>query len=137
MPIDHFSEFDFAEAQQLHFMPANPLGVFDSLFDPLRKGAANKIQASLTLTANCREIEVLRGFLHQVTFEVIENLIGWRNADLVHAFEAVQSIGAGDSRRLATSLGWTIERAADALQSLALRGLVLAASGTFRPLPIL
>jgi hypothetical protein len=64
-------------------------------------------------------------------------LIGWRNADLVHAFEAVQSIGAGDSRRLADSLGWTIERAADALQSLALRGLVLAASGTFRPLPIL
>ncbi len=64
-------------------------------------------------------------------------IIGWRSGDLVHAFEAVQTIGAGDSGRLATALGWTVERAADALQSLALRGLVLAASGTFRPLPIL
>jgi hypothetical protein len=63
-------------------------------------------------------------------------IIGWRNADLVHAFEAVQTLGAGDSGRLASALGWTIERAADALQSLALRGLVLAASGTFRPLPV-
>ena len=63
-------------------------------------------------------------------------MIGWRTADLLLAFEAVQALGPGDSGRLAAALGWTVERAADALQSLALRGLVLAASGTFRPLPI-
>ena len=64
-------------------------------------------------------------------------LMGWRSGDMVLAFEAVQSLGAGDSSRLADSLGWTVERSADALQSLALRGLILAASGTFRPLPLL
>jgi hypothetical protein len=64
-------------------------------------------------------------------------IIGWRSADLVHAFESVQTLGAGDAGRVASALGWTIERAADALQSLALRGMILAASGTFRPLPII
>ena len=39
--------------------------------------------------------------------------------------------------RVADALGWTIERAADALQSLALRRVVQAASGTFCPLPLL
>lgn len=62
-------------------------------------------------------------------------MLGWRTPDLVAAFEAVHQLGAGDSGRLADLLGWTVERAADALQSLALRGLVHAASGTFRPLP--
>ena len=62
-------------------------------------------------------------------------MLGWRTPDLVMAFEAVQTLGAGETRRVADTLGWTIERAADALQSLALRGLVQAASGTYRPLP--
>jgi hypothetical protein len=63
-------------------------------------------------------------------------LLGWRTPDLVMAFEAVIEIGAGDARRVAEQLGWTLERAADALQSLALRRLVQAGSGTYRPLPI-
>jgi hypothetical protein len=62
-------------------------------------------------------------------------LLGWRTPDLILAFEAVVEIGAGDARRVADQLGWTLERAADALQSLALRRLVQAASGTYRPLP--
>jgi hypothetical protein len=62
-------------------------------------------------------------------------ILGWRTPDLIAAFEAVHQIGAGDAGRLADRLGWTLERAADALQSLALRGLIQAAGGTFRPLP--
>ncbi len=78
---------------------------------------------------------------HRLTITAVSALdprpcmIGWRTPDLIAAFEAVHRIGAGDSGRLADTLGWTLERAADALQSLALRGLVQAASGTFRPLP--
>ena len=64
-------------------------------------------------------------------------MLGWRTPDMLAAFEAVQQLGAGDSGRVADSLGWTLERAADALQSLALRRLVQAASGTFCPLPLL
>ncbi len=64
-------------------------------------------------------------------------ILGWRTPDLLAAFDAVQRLGAGDSGRLADALGWTIERAADALQSLALRRLVQAASGTYCPLPLL
>ena len=62
-------------------------------------------------------------------------VLGWRTPDLVAAFEAVQQIGVGDAGRLADRLGWTVERAADALQSLALRRVVHAAGGIFRPLP--
>lgn len=64
-------------------------------------------------------------------------MLGWRTPDLITAFDAVNRLGAGDSGRLADLVGWTLERAADALQSLALRGLIQAASGTFRPLPSL
>ena len=63
-------------------------------------------------------------------------VLGWRTPDLVAAFHAVRQTGAGDAGRLAETLGWTIERAADALQSLSLRRLVLAAGGTYRPLPL-
>lgn len=63
-------------------------------------------------------------------------ILGWRTPDLVAAFEAVMSLGPGDASRVADTLGWTIERAADALQSLALRRLVQAASGTYCPIPI-
>jgi len=51
------------------------------------------------------------------------------------AFTAVLE-GGGDSDRLAARLAWTPERAADALQTLALRRLVVAAHGTFSPLPL-
>ena len=63
-------------------------------------------------------------------------VLGWQTPDLLAAFEAVMAIGAGDAGRVADSLGWTIERAADALQSLALRRMVQAASGTYCPLPL-
>ena len=63
-------------------------------------------------------------------------MLGWRTPDLVTAFETIHELGAGDAKRLADRLDWTVERAADALQSLALRRLVQAASGTYRPLPI-
>jgi hypothetical protein len=52
------------------------------------------------------------------------------------AFHATQRLGAGDAGRLADALGWTVERAADALQSLALRRLIRAAGGTYCPLPL-
>lgn len=80
---------------------------------------------------------------HRLTITAVSNhdpkpcMVGFRTADLVTAFEVVQRLGAGDSGRVADALGWTIERAADALQSLALRGVIQAASGTFRPLPTL
>ena len=61
-------------------------------------------------------------------------LLGATTPDVVHAFHGVHRLGAGDAGRLADLLGWTVERAADALQSLALRRLIQAAGGTFRPL---
>jgi hypothetical protein len=47
----------------------------------------------------------------------------------------VHDTGSGDAGRLAEHLSWSLERTADALQALALRRLVVAASGTFSPLP--
>lgn len=63
------------------------------------------------------------------------HMLGWRTPDLVAAFEGVVDLGIGDAGRLAERLGWTVERAADALQSLAFRRVLQAASGTYRPLP--
>ncbi|MGQ0703967.1 MAG: hypothetical protein ACT4PM_12615 [Gemmatimonadales bacterium] len=68
--------------------------------------------------------------------EGLPRLLGSTNPDLAQAFQAVQRLGAGDAKRLAEALGWTVERAADALQSLALRRLILAGGGTYRPLPL-
>jgi hypothetical protein len=62
-------------------------------------------------------------------------MLGWSTPDLVAAFESVVDMGTGDANRLADRLGWTVERAADALQSLALRRVLQAASGTYRSLP--
>ena len=56
--------------------------------------------------------------------------------DAVTAFQTIQRLGAGDANRLADALTWTVERAADALQSLALRRLIQAAGGTYRPLSL-
>ena len=62
-------------------------------------------------------------------------LLGAVSHELKVAFGAVLE-GGGDAVRLAARLAWTPERAADALQALALRRLVLAAHGTFSPLPL-
>jgi hypothetical protein len=63
-------------------------------------------------------------------------LLGVTTPDVLAAFQSVQRLGPGDAKRLADALGWTVERAADALQSLALRRLIQAAGGTYRPLPL-
>jgi len=63
-------------------------------------------------------------------------VLGRVTPDQLAAFEAVQTWGPGTAERLAERIGWTVDRAADALQSLALRRLVLAASGTYAPLPL-
>jgi hypothetical protein len=68
--------------------------------------------------------------------EVIPRLLGVTTPDVIQAFQAIQRLGAGDAKRLADALAWTVERAADALQSLALRRLIQAAGGTYRPLPL-
>lgn len=62
-------------------------------------------------------------------------LLGAASQELKLAFGAVLE-GGGDAILLAARLAWTTERAADALQTLALRRLVLAAHGTFSPLPL-
>ena len=62
-------------------------------------------------------------------------LLGAVSQECRTAFLAVLE-GGGDADRLAARLAWTPERAADALQTLALRRLVLAAHGTFTPIPL-
>lgn len=68
--------------------------------------------------------------------EAAPRVLGVTTPDVVTAFQTVQRLGAGDARRLAEALAWTVERAADALQSLALRRLIQAAGGTYRPLSL-
>ncbi len=68
--------------------------------------------------------------------EVTPRLLGAIPPDVRTAFQAVHRIGAGDAGRVADLLGGTVERAADALQSLALRRLIQAAGGTFLPLAV-
>jgi hypothetical protein len=63
-------------------------------------------------------------------------VLGVTTPDVVTAFQIIQRLGAGDAKRLGDALGWTVERAADALQSLALRRLIQAGGGTYRPLPL-
>lgn len=66
--------------------------------------------------------------------EVSPRVLGASTPDVQAAFQTVQRLGAGNADRLADALGWTVERAADALQCLALRRLIQAAGGTYRPL---
>jgi hypothetical protein len=63
-------------------------------------------------------------------------VLGAASAELRLAFRAVLEGGPGDAPRLASRLAWSLDRAADALLLLALRRLVLAAQGTFSPLPL-
>jgi hypothetical protein len=66
--------------------------------------------------------------------DVGARVLGVTTPDVQTAFQAIQRLGAGDAKRLADALSWTVERAGDALQSLALRRLIQAAGGTYRPL---
>lgn len=66
--------------------------------------------------------------------EADPRVLGASTPDVQAAFQTVQRLGAGTTDRLADALGWTLERAADALQCLALRRLIQAAGGTYRPL---
>lgn len=68
--------------------------------------------------------------------EASPRVLGVATPDAVTAFQTIQRLGAGDANRLADALTWTVERAADALQSLALRRLIQAAGGTYRPLSL-
>lgn len=68
--------------------------------------------------------------------EAAPRVLGVATPDAVTAFQTIQRLGAGDATRLADALTWTVERAADALQSLALRRLIQAAGGTYRPLSL-
>lgn len=63
-------------------------------------------------------------------------VLGVVTPDTIIAFQTIQRLGAGDAKRLADALTWTVERAADALQSLALRRLIQAGGGTYRPLTL-
>jgi len=62
-------------------------------------------------------------------------VLGRTTPELVAVFRAVLATGSGNTIRLAAHLDWSVDRTADALQSLALRRLVVAAAGTFSPLP--
>ncbi len=64
------------------------------------------------------------------------DVLGYATPDMRAVLEVVYAEGPGDTDRVARRLDWTPERAADALQTLALRRLVLAAGGTFAPLPV-
>ncbi len=63
-------------------------------------------------------------------------LLGAASTELRVAFTAVLEGGPDDASGLALRLAWSPDRAADALQRLALRRLVVAAQGTFSPLPL-
>jgi hypothetical protein len=75
VPVDHLSEFDFAQAQELHFVQANSVCCFDGLVEPLRESAAYEIQTFLSPTPRRSEIEMRLGFLYKVALEIVENLV--------------------------------------------------------------
>jgi hypothetical protein len=61
-------------------------------------------------------------------------LLGRVTPELQRVFHCVFWSGPGDAGSIAESLGWTIERAADALLTLSLLRLLRAEAGTFHPL---
>jgi len=63
-------------------------------------------------------------------------LLGRVTPELVRVFHCVFRVGPGSADTIAESLGWTIERAADALLTLALLRLLRVEAGTFHPLPL-
>ena len=62
-------------------------------------------------------------------------LLGRVTPELERVFRCVFRLGPGDAASIAETLGWTLERAADALLTLALLRLLRAEAGTFQPLP--
>jgi hypothetical protein len=62
-------------------------------------------------------------------------LLGRVSPELRAVFVCVFRLGPGDALRVAEVLNWTLERAADALQTLALLRLLRAEGGSYRPLP--
>jgi hypothetical protein len=64
------------------------------------------------------------------------SVLGRLNADARAAFRAVAEGGPGDAAGLASRLDWPVERAADALQTLALLRLVAAEGGSYQPLAV-
>ncbi len=61
-------------------------------------------------------------------------LLGRVTPELERVFHCVVRTGPGDAGTVADSLGWTLERAADALLTLALLRLLRAEAGSFHPL---
>lgn len=62
-------------------------------------------------------------------------LLGRVTPEQERVFHCVVETGPGDASSVADHLGWTLERAADALLALALLRLLRAEAGTFHPLP--
>lgn len=62
-------------------------------------------------------------------------LLGRVTPELERVFHCVVRTGPGDAGTVADTLGWTLERAADALLALALLRLLRVEAGTFHPLP--
>lgn len=63
-------------------------------------------------------------------------ILGRASPDTRAAFDAVCRFGPGNADRLAIHLEWSVERTADALQTLALHRLIVAAGGTYSALPL-
>jgi len=64
-------------------------------------------------------------------------LLGWVTDDRRAAFDAVCSAGAPvDAAAVATALGWTAARAAEALETLAALRVIREAGGRYSPLPV-
>jgi hypothetical protein len=63
-------------------------------------------------------------------------VLGPLNPDLRVALESAHHLGPGDAGELAEALGWTLDRTADALQTLALLRLVQAYGGRYHPIPL-
>jgi hypothetical protein len=63
-------------------------------------------------------------------------LLGRVTPELEQVFDCVFQLGPGDAGSVADMLGWTIERAADALLILSLLRVLRVEAGTFHPLPL-
>lgn len=61
-------------------------------------------------------------------------LLGRVTPELERVFHCVVRLGPGDAGSVADTLGWTLERAADALLTLALLRVLRVEAGTFHPL---
>ncbi|HUL69102.1 MAG TPA: hypothetical protein VLT17_02560 [Gemmatimonadales bacterium] len=74
--------------------------------------------------------------LAKVEAEAAPRALGRLAPELQDALAAAQQLETGDAESLADAIGWTVEHAADALQSLALLRLLCADQGHFRRIPL-